>query len=205
MTGLRVVALDLAPARSGLARTHDSTGQPRLAVDPITTGLLPLHRQIDHIEYAVRRACGVPAAGGRPKPSARPDLVVIEGTFSRPGGSDYPLHAVRAVVLQWLHRQGIPYADIAPATLKVWATGSGATRGDNAVLKIHVVERILADYGRFLSIPRDDNCCDAVALLTMGLAAYGQPLAEVPQKQRRAIAAVTWPQLNPNPALGRSA
>lgn len=202
MTGLRVVGLDLAPAASGIARTHDSTGTPRLAVDPIRTNLLPLHRQIDHIEHAVRRACGVPPAGGRPDPAARPHLVVIEGTFSRVGGSDYPLHAVRAVALQWLHRQRIPYVDVAPATVKVWATGSGATRGDNKVTKARVVEQIIADYGRHLAIPRDDNCCDAVALLTLGLAAYGQPLAAVPERQRRAIEAVTWPALTAHATAG---
>jgi crossover junction endodeoxyribonuclease RuvC len=196
VTGLRVIGLDLSTAASGMAQTHDSTGQPRLSVRTIDTAKRPLHDQIDMIEMAVRKACGW--VNGFPAwPGHRPDLVVVEGTFSREGGSDYPLHAVRANVLQWLHRQRIPYVDVQPLTLKMWATGSGATRGKNKVSKAGVCAAIVATYGRFLHInPRDDNCCDAVALLTMGLAAYGQPLADVPETHRRALASIsTWPTL----------
>ena len=84
---------------------------------------------------------------------------------------------------------------MSPATLKIWATGSGASSGDNKVTKLHVVEAIIAAYGGLLNIPRDDNACDAVALMSMGLAAYGQPLAEVPETHRRALDSIRWPEL----------
>lgn len=194
MTALRVLALDLA-TRTGLAHTHDSAGRERLAVRTIDAGLRPLHDQIDLIEMEVRKACGAPS-GRLTNLDAKPDLVAVEGTFSRPGGSDYPLHALRANVLQWFHRQGIPYVEVAPATLKVWATGSGATRGENKVTKQRVCECIVATYGRFLHVnPRDDNAADAVAILTLTLAAYGQALTDVPLHNKRALAAVTWPTL----------
>jgi crossover junction endodeoxyribonuclease RuvC len=193
---MKVIGLDLSTAASGMAQTHDSAGRPRLSVRTIDSAKRPLHDQIDMIELAVRQACGA-AVGRAVNPDARPDLVMVEGTFSREGGSDYPLHAVRAVVLQWLHRQRIPYVDVQPLTLKMWATGSGATRGKNKVSKTGVCAAIVATYGRFLHInPRDDNACDAVALLTMGLAAYGQPLADVPETHRRALDSISpWPQL----------
>lgn len=195
MAPLRVLGLDIATA-TGLAHTHDSTGAPRLAVRTIDASLLPLHAKVDKTEIAIRRACGVPERGGRPDPAAMPDLVVVEGTFSRPGASDYPLHALRANVLQWLYRQGIPYAEVQPLTLKVWATGSGATSGENKVSKEDVCRSVVETYGGLLNIPpRDDNACDAVAALTLGLAAYGQPLVDLPEKYVRAIAAVRWPEL----------
>lgn len=203
---LRVVGLDLSTSSSGIARTHDSTGEPRRSVASRDTSLRPLHEQIDIIEIDVRRACGVPKTGGAPLDHGRPDLVVIEGTFSRPGGSDYPLHALRGCVTQWLHRQRIPYADVKPSTLKVWATGSGSTRSENKVTKDRVCAAIVATYGPFLLInPRDDDACDAVALMTMGLAAYGQALVDVPRTQTRALAVPTWPALDETPVGRRAA
>lgn len=190
---LRMIGLDISTAATAIAATHDSAGKPRLAVRTLDTAARPLHDQTDLIEMAIRRACGTPATGGRPAPEAKPDLVVVEGTFSRQSGSDYPLHHVIGCVTQWLHRQCIPYVTPAPATVKVYATGSGATRGVNKVTKDKVVAAVLATYGRLLNIARDDNACDAVALLAMGLDQFGQPLAEVPQTHRRALAAVAWP------------
>ncbi|MEV6633912.1 hypothetical protein AB0M54_24490 [Actinoplanes sp. NPDC051470] len=182
--GLTVVGLDLSPT-AGIAQTHASNSEPRLSVQSVNAAGRPLHIQADTLQRAVMQACKV-----------RPDVVVIEGTFSRPGGSDYQMHHIRACVTQWLFRQGIPYADVQPSTLKVWATGSGATRGENKVTKDKVCAGVVAMYGRFLHInPRDDDACDAVAALTLGLAAYGQPLTEVPDTHSRAIRAVTWPTL----------
>jgi crossover junction endodeoxyribonuclease RuvC len=196
---LRVVALDLATA-AGIAATHDSDGNPRLAVHTVNASLLPLHDKVHRIEMQARIACGVsPRVGGPPRSHAIPDLVMVEGTFSRPGAADYPLHAMRANVLQWLWRVGIPYVEVQPSTLKVWATGSGATNGENKVTKADVCRAIVETYGRFLNInPRDDNACDAVALLTMGLAKYGQALVDpLPHGGWRALKAITeWPELD---------
>jgi crossover junction endodeoxyribonuclease RuvC len=186
MAPLWVLGLDLATV-SGIARTHDATGQPRMSVTTVDTSGLPLHDRINETEVYIRRVCGAGSV------VQRPDLVVVEGTFSRRGGgaADYPLHAVRACVLQWLHRQRVPYLEVAPATLKVWATGKGtATKRD-------VVARVIADYGRHLNIPADDNAADAVALMAMGLYAYGQALAEVTPEQARAVKTLAgrWPSL----------
>lgn len=182
---LRVLGLDLKPSRAGIARTHGSDGEPRLSVAGVGVALRPLHEQIDLIEFNVRRACDM-----------KPDVVAIEGTFSRPGASDYGQHAVHFAITRLLWHRGIPYVDVAPATLKVWATGSGATHGENKVTKDKVCAAIVATYGSLLHInPRDDDACDAVALLSMTLAAYGQPLAAVPINRRRALNVVTWPKL----------
>jgi crossover junction endodeoxyribonuclease RuvC len=189
---LRMVGLDLSTAATAIASTHDPRGEPFLSVFTIPgTSGRPLHEQIAAILHVTRRSCGqtIPAS------MWRPDLVVIEGTFSREGAhaSDYPLHALHACVKQWLWNRSIPYVDVSPSTLKVWATGRGGSAKDK-VLKKHVVEAVIATYGAHVLInPKDDNCADGVALLTLGLAAYGQPLTEVPTSHRRAIKVVKWP------------
>ncbi|GAA2681839.1 hypothetical protein [Actinoplanes palleronii] len=193
---LRLVALDLSMRATAIASTHSPKGAERLAVYTVAnTEGRPLHVQIDEIEAHVRQSCGF-GTGGVLLGGDRPDLVIIEGTFSRIGGSDYPLHALHGVIKQWLYRRQIPYAEVAPSTVKVWATGSGATSGENKVTKDKVIKGVLATYGHLLNInPRDDNQADAVSLLTLGAAAYGQPLADAPQNRQRAIRSVTWPDL----------
>jgi crossover junction endodeoxyribonuclease RuvC len=199
VTPLRLVSLDLSNKATAIATTHDAAGTPFLSVYTVPgTAGRGLHEQIHIISTHVRRACGDPS-GTRPA-GMRPDLVVIEGTFSRPGGSDYPLHALHSDVRQWLWRKGIPYVVISPLTVKMWATGSGSSRGASKVTKRDVVAAIIAAYGKLLFInPADDNQTDAVALLTLGLAAYGQPLAAVPNNHRRAIKSQPWPTLAVNP------
>lgn len=188
---MRVIALDLSTSATAIAHTHDHHGRPALAVRTIHTALRPLHEQIDTVWRDVVAAV-----------RCRPDLVVIEGTFSRPGASDYPLHALHGVVKQWLWSRGVPYVDVAPATLKVWATGSGATRGVNKVTKDRVIEGVLSAYGGLLTIdPRDDNQCDAVALLTLGLAAYGCPLVRVTDRRAQAVKVPSWPTLDASPEV----
>jgi crossover junction endodeoxyribonuclease RuvC len=176
---LKVLGLDLKPAGSGIARTHDSDGELRRSVARIGRSLPSVYDQIDIVEYAVRKAC-----------DAEPDIAAIEGTFSRPGASDYGQHAIHFAITRALRKRKVPWVDIAPATLKVWATGKGdATKRD-------MCAAVVATYGRFLHInPNDDDSCDAVALLSMALAAYGQPLAEVPESQRRALKVPKWPTL----------
>jgi crossover junction endodeoxyribonuclease RuvC len=199
---LRVAGLDLSTAATAIASTHDVIGQPRLWVNTLDTSKRPLHVQTNLIDVAVRRACGY-ESGNRRIGASRVDLVVIEGTFSRQSASDYPLHHVRANVTQWLYRMGIPYVDVSPSTVKVWATGSGATRGVNKVTKAKVIAAIIATYGHLLNInPRDDNQSDGVALMSLGLAAYGQPLAPVQHgRASEVIDGISWPQLDVSTAV----
>lgn len=199
MIPLRIVGLDLSNKATAISATHDPNGQEFLSVYTVPgTSSLDLHEQVHVISRHVRRACGA-ASGSRPA-GLPPDLVVIEGTFSRPGGSDYPLHALHSDIRQWLWRQYLPYVVVAPTTVKMWATGSGSVRGASKVTKRMVVAAVIATYGKLLSInPADDNQTDAVALLTLGKAAYGQPLAVVSNNHRRAIKSQPWPTLAANP------
>lgn len=184
---LRMVALDLSNAATAVASTHDPRGEAFLSTFTIPgTGGRPLHEQIAAISHVVRRSCGNAAL----MYPWKPDLVVVEGTFTRMNASDYPLHALHSQIKQWLWQRSIPYVDVAPTTLKVWATGNGKA------LKPEVIAAVIATYGHLISInPKDDNQADAVALLTMGLFKYGQPLADAPLAHRRALKPVQWPEL----------
>lgn len=196
MRSLRMVALDLSLAATAIAATHDPDGVPFLSVFTVPdTACRLLHEQTALIERRVRRSCGWGPAGT----VWVPDVVVIEGTFSREGAhkSDYPLHHLHANIKQWLWRRRIPYVDVSPSTVKLWATGSGSNRGATKVTKRPVVEAIIATYGNHLLInPRDNNQTDAVALLSLGLYAYGQPLTEPPSlNHKKALKSVKWPTL----------
>jgi Holliday junction resolvasome RuvABC endonuclease subunit len=177
---LRVLGLDLKPARSGVARTHASDGEPRLSVNGVGIGnLWSIYPQVRAVYSPIAKALNM-----------EPDLVVIEGTFSRPGGSDYGQHAVHFMVTELLDRRGIPFVNVSPKKLKVFSAGNGdATKRD-------VCAQVVADYGRLLHIdPNDDDACDAVAAMAFGLAGFGQPLTTVPEKQRRALDGFVWPKL----------
>ncbi|MGW5556894.1 hypothetical protein ACWER9_06680 [Micromonospora sp. NPDC003944] len=190
MTELRMIGLDLALAAAAISWTHDHHGQAALGCRTVYTARVN-RDAVDH--NRIHKVLEWVAAAAK----SRPHLAVIEGTFTRGGGSDIPLIGLRTVVTHWLWTQKIPYVDVAPSTLKVWATGHGATTGDNKVTKDKVRTAVVATYGRLMTIdPRDDNQCDSVALLSLGLAAYGQPLVRISRSQQtRALAVPKWPTL----------
>lgn len=179
---LRVLGLDLKPARSGIASNYDpDTGDEYLSVGAAGTALMPLHAQVRELERAIlRRVKRHPA-----------DVVFIEGTFSRGSHSDYGQHAAHFAVTHLLWAREIPWVDVSTGLVKIWATGSGSQRGATKVTKDKVVAAIIGTYGRFMSIPAVDDECDAVSLLTLGLAAYGRPLVDVPATHRRALKTLT--------------
>lgn len=184
-----MVALDLSLRATAIGWTHDHNGRAGLGCRTVRTDRVNKDR-VDHAR--IHRVLGDVVAAIK----CRPHLAVVEGTFIRGGGSDVPLIALREIICHQLWVSKVPYVDVAPATLKVWATGSGATDGDNKVRKSAVLASVIATYGRLVSIaPKDDNQGDVIGLLSMGLAAYGEPLADVPRSHRRALSTPKWPTL----------
>lgn len=100
-------------------------------------------------------------------------LVVLEALPPQIPGA-HGLHAERAA-LWWqiagtFIRHGVPVAEVAPTTLKKWATGSG--RADKA--QVVAAMRHLWPLNRI----RDDNEADALALASMGAQHLGWHGAE---------------------------
>lgn len=108
----------------------------------------------------------------------RPTLAVVE---------DLPLHAraaglvgmaqgvIRLVLVAW----GVPTVAVPPATLKVYATGSG--RATKADMRVELLKRTGLDV-------RDDNQVDAAWLRLLGLDLAGHPELDLPKTHRRALA-----------------
>lgn len=191
---LRVLGLDIKPSRSGIARTYHADGDRHLSVTALDSSLHDLDTRIDRLERCIDASC-------RPVP---PDVAVIEGTFTAGTGSDYGQIASHYAVCRVLRRHRVPIVEIQPTTLKLWATGNGKAT------KRAVAEAVVAAYGKLMHINHlDDDACDAVALMSLGCAAYGQPLAPLTDRQRKQLAGQfrvgKWPALTRNPEPACSA
>lgn len=115
-----------------------------------------------------------------------PDLAVIEdalftGRANRNTGIVLMAHGViRTAFL----RRNIPIVYVPPATLKIYACGTGqATKHD---MMIELYKRTGLDV-------RDDNQADAWWLRAMGCAGLGAPVLELPKTHTRALDKIRWP------------
>lgn len=185
---LRVVALDLSLTSTGIAVTHDQVGEPRLSCRTVTPRRRPTPTLIDHVRLHETFQAVAAAVG------CKPDLVVVEFLphVSGTGGAALRLAELHGALKHWLWSRGLTYVDVAPQHLKTYATGKGNAK------KAEVREAVTARYGRLLHVHSEDEA-DAVALLALALDAYGQALADVPDHNRTAVAAVKWPDLTDRP------
>ncbi|MFJ4412946.1 hypothetical protein [Streptomyces sp. NPDC088925] len=121
----------------------------------------------------------------------RPDLAVIEDlpTHAKGAGITGHVHGVTKVVLL---DADVPYALVPPATLKSFATGSGAAN------KRRMAEAARRRTG--VSFPGDltprgtgGDMCDAWWLRAAGRQQLGWPVVALPAPQLARLTAVTWP------------
>lgn len=187
MTPLRIVALDLSLRATGLAATHDGTGEARLSCRTVAPPKYPSATQMNH-----RRVKDtIDAVIGAVRPATRkPDLVVIEWLPQFDGKGDTSLRSaeLHGAIKHWLWSHDVRYVDVFPVHLKQYATGNGNAK------KSEVREAVTARYGGLLHIGTEDEA-DATCLLAMALHAYGQSLAPVNPTYGRALSAVKWPDL----------
>lgn len=167
---LRVLGLDLSLTATGICLTDGATLT-------IKTRQKDGDRRLVHIADALTSMIG---------DGSSVDLAVIE---------DLPKHAMAAGITGMVHgvaravllRAGIPYALVAPATLKAFATGKGS--GDKTPMAMAAYKRAGVEFG-------DDNQCDAWWLRAAGLDWYGAAEFELPKAQRDRLGKVTWPTLS---------
>jgi hypothetical protein len=93
---------------------------------------------------------------------------------------------VQGAVRLALLRLDIPYALVAAATLKAYATGSG--RADKHAMRIAAFKRGGLEF-------MDDNQCDAWWLRNAGLDWLGHPEVQLPQAQRARLDKAKWPAM----------
>jgi Holliday junction resolvasome RuvABC endonuclease subunit len=162
----RVLGLDLSLTGTGICLPDGTTFT-------VKTKTSEGDRRLVHIAETIRAVA-----------SDGVDLAVIE---------DLPVHGKSAGITGMVHgtarteliRAGIPYALIAPATLKAYATGSGT--GDKTAMALAAFKRAGVEFA-------DDNQCDAFWLRVAGLDWLGHPHIDLPKAQRDRLAKAKWPE-----------
>jgi crossover junction endodeoxyribonuclease RuvC len=169
---VKVFGLDLSLTSTGVA---NSTG----ATDRITTKVDSKYGHFGRIRFIrdqvmdyVRHA----------------DLVVVEGLAVH---SQTGQHLSRAglwhLVMERVDAADIPWAQVSPAGLKQYICGKGNAPKDMVLAA--VIKRFPdAD------ITGNDQA-DALVLAAMGADHVGEPMAVMPEAQRKALAKVVWPDV----------
>lgn len=162
-----VIGLDLSLTATGIAYPDGTTRT-------IKTRPADGDRRLIHIQAAIADALDPTTT-----------LAVLEDlpTHAHSAGITGMVHgAVRALLLD----QQVPYALVAPATLKAYATGKGS--GDKTAMALAAFKRARVEFG-------DDNQCDAWWLRTAGLDRLGVALFPLPADQRARLDKARWPEL----------
>lgn len=111
------------------------------------------------------------------------DLVVIEGPVMRSQAASVS-GMVHGAVRVELISHDVPYAIVAPATLKKFATGKGTA--DKTAMTLALYKRAGLELA-------DDNQVDAWWLWAAGMTHLGHPPVQLPADQVAALDKVTWP------------
>jgi Holliday junction resolvasome RuvABC endonuclease subunit len=117
------------------------------------------------------------------------DLVAMEGPSYGHSGPKFheDLAGLRVLVRRYCHRHKLPYAVVPPSSLKLYTAGRGnATKGE--------VRSAIADrYGVHTEGAGRYDMADAYGALAAANDWLGQPLATVPERNRRALDGCQWP------------
>ncbi len=125
------------------------------------------------------------------EPYGRIDVAMLEDLPINAMGAGYT-GMIQGVVRLLLIQENIPYALVAPASLKKYATGHG--HAEKPDMHAALVQRTGHDI-------RDDNQVDAWWLRHAGLDWYGTPEATMPAEQRASLTKIAWPDLSIPPSL----
>lgn len=171
--GVRVMGLDLSITSTGVARVDGSTFR-------IKTRQKDGPRRLTHI----RDLLAVEVA------EQRPHLAVIEDLPTRMyARSLKPIAALHGVVQALLIDADVPWAYLAPSTLKSFACDHGAASKSDMQAAAH-----LADGVEFVDDKGGDQA-DAWWLRAAGYDWSGRPLFTMPQAQRDYLSKGDWPDL----------
>ncbi len=119
-----------------------------------------------------------------------PTLVVMESAaFGAVSSSARERAILSHLVLRSLLARAVPIALVNPMHLKIYIVGTGTGKAGKGPI-INAVTRRWPDWDH----GGDDNQADAVGLMAMGRDHLGEPLAPLPEQNRRALASVDWPQ-----------
>ena len=193
MTAVRVVGVDISLASTGIARATIPDHGPA-ATYTTTIGLAGKRREtlaqtamrLDYLTGAIDEAVG------------SPDLAVVEGRYNIAEANAGPVWALWWAVVIRLWARGVPVAQMAPTTLKLYFTGSG--RADKSLM-LDTARRVGVSGGDpVFGIPDGPgrfDVADAIALACAGAHRLGRPLIDRPDDT---LAVVKWPTREGIPA-----
>lgn len=175
----RVAGLDYSLTSTGLATTHPHKAT---LIKPRVDG----HARLQELKVSV-------AALLR---QARPSLVVVEsGSYASTSSTFHQLAGGWWILTHQIHQLGIPYATVAPSTLKRYATGSG---------KATKTMMLGAARAAWPGIPvQNDDAADALFLAALGAQYLGRPIFRSPAPD--AVRVVDWPRVGRKPATPKKA
>lgn len=185
----RVVGLDLSFTSTGMS---DGRSVHAFKTSPDETTEARMDRilcQVVTFVYSPTQWTDAQPAG------KRADLVVIEGAaFGSKGDAVDQLAGLRWLVRHKLYRLGIPFAIVAPATLKAYTTGYG--QATKPMMVSALAERHGLDLKPYKIAHGKYDMADAYALAAMGYAVLKQPIPAVgPPAPLKSLLAVKWPEL----------
>lgn len=171
----RAAGIDLSLTGTGVACAHGSLliESSGTRADTLTDRGVRLNRIVAQIVTRLQSCPDCPNL----------DLVLIEGpSYGSKGGSQHDRSGLWWLVVDTLAGLGLlPIVEVPPKTLKKYATGNGNADKD-AVLVAAV---------RLLPIEvSNNNTADAAWLVAVGYDLLGEPLVELPAKNRDALALI---------------
>lgn len=212
---MRVAGVDLSLASTGVVVVDTAAVQP-FTMHRVTSGppvehspagwttykggrevyhpsLLQRHQRLANIRAGVLTRIGEQGKYGRFGPW--PDLVVIEGpSLASSSGQHHDMSGSWWRLVDSLLMVA-PVMEVSPTTVKLYATGSGSTRGKTAVTKAMVVAAVRARYGDQASAITSNDVADALILAAIGCRMLGHPIeADLPPEHIRALAKVRLPE-----------
>lgn len=188
---LRVVGLDLSLTSSGI-----SDGQSAHVIQTGPDELL--EARLDRLVRGVVSFVLSPTQWTDTQPQGTlADLVVIEGaSYGSKGSGVEQLSALRLMVRHRLWRMAVPFALVAPPTLKLYTTGNGKATKPQMVAAVD--ERHMTGFASVKVKDGRDDLADAFALAAMGYDHVGQPLPAhfpAPPPHRPSLLTPKWPDL----------
>lgn len=114
------------------------------------------------------------------------DLVLVEShTFAAKGGSQHDRSGLWWLVVHALIDEGVEVVEVAPSSIKLFATGKGNASKDEVVLAT------ARRHPNILFTTNDE--ADALNLVDMGLAHWSHEYLDPTAYQQRALDKVVWP------------
>jgi crossover junction endodeoxyribonuclease RuvC len=196
---VRVIGLDISLASTGFADItnlyHDSHRYGlkcrSIETDPIGTDLISVNARMQVITDRIVALIYQDGDG------TIPTLVVVEGPSM---GSIQGSHNISGNwwrIVGRLLSTGLPVMQVAPGSLKLYATGSGSMRGATKVTKGMVVKAVndRYDVGPIALTAKDNDQADAIVLAAIGARLLGHPIdPHIPAPNLRALTKIRLPE-----------